>query len=235
MLSIALQQLDWTGIGAQLAEANYALTPPLLSAEDCDAIAAMYVQDDRFRSTVTMARHGFGRGEYRYFRYPLPPPVQTLRDGIYPGLAAIANHWAKLAAPGDPAPRWPERLDQLLARCQAVGQSRPTPLMLRYGPGDFNCLHQDLYGELHFPFQAILLLDRPGVDFTGGELVLVENRPRQQSKVEVIPLERGGIAIIPVRERPRIAKRGHTTLRHGVSPLRSGFRRTLGLMFHAAA
>lgn len=234
-MSAALPMLDAERIAHELDAQGYALTPPLLSAQECRAIAGLY--DDpaiAFRSTVRMARHGFGEGEYRYFDYPLPEAVRTLRETMYAALAPIANAWSvKL---GD-EPRWPPHLDALLARCHAEGQRRPTPLLLRYREGDYNCLHQDLYGPLHFPLQAIVLLDEPGVGFEGGELVLVEQRPRMQSRAMVVPLRQGQAAIVPVRERPRQGSRGvhRTQMRHGVSRVHRGLRRTLGLIFHDAA
>lgn len=229
----AIASLDWAAIAAGLDELNYALTPPLLDASECAALAALYSADALFRSRVVMARHGFGRGEYKYFTDPLPPIVQSLREALYPPLAAIANDWAqRLGQAAD----WPAGHDALRERCHAAGQCRPTPLMLRYGPGDFNCLHQDLYGAIHFPLQAVLMLDRPGIDFDGGVLTLVENRPRMQSRCETVALEQGCLAVFPVRERPRSGARGayRTQIRHGVSTVHRGLRRTLGIIFHDA-
>ena len=231
------RRLDVDVLAAQLEEESAAILPLRLGAAACAAIASLY--DDPsvpFRATVRMARHGFGRGEYRYFDRPLPAPVQALREALYPPLARIANDWARRLARGAPSTPWPDTLDGLRARCAAAGQHRPTPLLLRYGPGDHNCLHQDVYGAVHFPLQAIVLLDAPGVDFDGGELVLVEQRPRRQSRATVVPLTQGGIAIVPVRERPRDGAHGvhRTQLRHGVSTVRRGLRRTLGLIFHDA-
>ncbi len=226
--------LDWNRIGADLDRWGAATTGPLLSAGECRALTALYPDDSRFRSTVTMARHGFGRGEYRYFGYPLPDPVAALRAALYPRLAAIANDWA--GRTGDDR-RYPERLDDWLAECHVAGQTRPTPLILRYGPGDYNCLHQDLYGEHVFPLQAALLLSEPGADFTGGEFVLTEQRPRMQSRAEVVALARGEAVIFPVNRRPVQGSRGiyRTAMRHGVSRLRSGERYTLGIILHDAA
>jgi hypothetical protein len=181
-----------------------------------------------------MARHGFGNGEYKYFARPLPVLVMTLREALYERLAPIANSWSECL--GDAAP-WPASHGSLVARCAAAGQTRPTPLLLRYGSGDYNCLHQDLYGDIHFPLQAILLLDRPGIDFHGGELILVEQRPRRQSRPMVVPLTQGAIAVIPVKERPVQGVRGtsRVQIRHGVSKVHRRLRRTLGLIFHDAA
>lgn len=229
----AIDDLDWPRIAADLDAQGWALTGPVLDDEDCSALAALYQREDGFRSRVVMARHGYGRGEYRYFAYPLPDRVQALRQGLYPRLASVANRWAeRLSIPT----RFPATLDEMLERCHAAGQLRPTPLMLTYGPGDYNCLHQDLYGEHVFPLQAAFLLDEPGQDFDGGEFVLVEQRPRQQSRPHVVPLTKGCGVIFAVRERPAEGSRGvhRRALRHGVSELRSGKRRTLGVIFHDA-
>lgn len=226
--------IDWDAVRAGLDDGGHAVVPGLLSVASCEVLAALYDRPEGFRSTVTMARHGFGRGEYRYFSYPLPDLVAGLRRSLYPGLAAIANLWGRrLGAAGD----WPADHAALLARCRDAGQARPTPLLLSYGPGDYNCLHQDLYGEVHFPLQAAVLLDAPGADFTGGEFTLVETRPRQQSRCQVVPLGRGDMVIFPVREFPRAGSRGwyRAQMRHGVSMLRAGRRRVLGLIFHDAA
>ncbi|KSB90318.1 proline hydroxylase [Caulobacter vibrioides] len=226
--------LDWTRIAAELDARGWALTGPVLTPETCARVAGLYAEDAPFRSRVVMARHGFGRGEYRYFAYPLPETVQKLRAGLYPPLAAIANDW--MARLGEER-RFPEALDGMLERCRAAGQARPTPLLLTYGPGDYNCLHQDLYGEHVFPLQAAFLLDQPGRDFEGGEFVIVEQRPRQQSAAQVVPLAQGEGVIFAVRERPAEGTRGvhRRILRHGVSEVRSGTRRTLGVIFHDAA
>lgn len=225
--------LDWWALGEQLEERSLAIVPRLLPLSACCALRELYPQDDLFRATITMARHGFGRGEYRYFAYDLPPLVQALRTALYPPLAAIATGWSERLGQ---VPAWPDDPSTLLARCHAAGQTRPTPLLLRYGTGDFNCLHQDLYGEIHFPLQAAILLDEPGADFTGGEFVLVENRPRQQSRCEVAALGQGDLVIFPVRERPRVGAKGtyRTQLRHGVSTITRGQRHTLGIIFHDA-
>jgi len=221
-----------------LAEAldrdGYATIGSLLDADACAAMAAIYGEDDRFRKTIVMERHGYGQGEYRYFARPLPPLVQRLREAVYPPLAAIANTWAERLGLDR---RWPATHAELAAECAAAGQTRPTPLLLRYGPGDYNRLHQDIYGELVFPLQVVTLLDEPGRDFTGGELVLSEGRARMQSRPIVVPLGQGDAAVIPVRERPIAGARGwaKATMRHGVSEVRSGRRRTLGIIFHDAA
>jgi hypothetical protein len=229
-----LATLDWTRISAELDARGWALTGPVLDAPTCTAVSGAYDDERLYRSRVVMARHGFGRGEYRYFAYPLPPLVERLRQGLYPPLAAIANRWR--TALGEPAD-FPADLDALTARCRAAGQARPTPLLLRYGPGDFNCLHQDLYGEEVFPLQAAFLLDQPGQDFNGGEFVIVEQIPRQQSRPQVVPLAQGEGVIFAVRERPAQGSRGvhRRVLRHGVSEIRSGSRHTLGIIFHDAA
>ncbi|WP_165190241.1 2OG-Fe(II) oxygenase [Caulobacter soli] len=225
--------LDWSRITADLDAQGWALTGPLLKPETCQKIAGFYDQEAGFRSRVVMARHGFGQGEYKYFSYPLPDPVQRLRQGLYGPLAGVANRWAEVL--GEER-RFPDDLDDMLARCHAAGQARPTPLLLTYGPGDYNCLHQDLYGEHVFPLQAAFLLDEPGRDFEGGEFVLVEQRPRQQSRPQVVPLRQGEGVIFAVRERPAAGSRGvhRRVLRHGVSTVRSGRRRVLGVIFHDA-
>lgn len=233
-IAARLADLDWTRIAADLDRWGAATTGPLLSAGECRALAGLYDDGDgRFRSTVVMARHGFGSGEYRYFAYPLPDVVADLRAGFYPPLAAIANTWARRL---DDPRRHPERLEDWLAQCHAAGQTRPTPLLLKYGPGDYNCLHQDLYGEHVFPLQAAILLSDPATDFTGGEFVLTEQRPRMQSRAEVVSLRQGEAVIFPVNRRPVQGGRGiyRTAMRHGVSRLRSGERYTLGVILHDA-
>lgn len=222
------------GLEAQLDQRGYALVPGLLGARDCAALARAYDAATGFRSHVIMARHGFGQGAYKYFDNPLPAAVQVLRDGLYAPLAAIANRWH--AALGIEE-RLPADHARYLDRCHAAGQTKPTPLLLRYGPGDHNRLHQDLYGAEVFPLQATILLSRPGADFEGGEFVLTEQRPRQQSRVEVVPLARGDAVIFPVRHRPVEGARGfyRATMRHGVSRLHGGSRTTLGVIFHDAA
>ena len=226
--------LDWARIAAELDAFGAAATGPLLTPADCAALAALYPAEAGFRSRVVMARHGFGRGEYKYFADPLPPLVAGLRAGLYPRLAPVANAWN--AAMGLPR-RFPPGLDAFTAECHAAGQAKPTPLLLRYGPGDYNCLHQDLYGEMVFPLQVALLLSEPGRDFQGGEFVLTEQRPRMQSRAEVVPLRQGEAVVFAVHNRPVQGTRGsyRVTLRHGVSRIRSGERFTLGVIFHDAA
>ena len=223
---------DLDAIRAGLDERGFHLLPRLLDPRSCEQLAAGYAAD-QFRSTIVMARHGFGRGEYKYYRYPLPPLIAELRLRLYERLVPIANDWQ--SALGSPV-RYPDRHDRFLARCRAAGQSRPTPLILRYGPGDYNCLHQDVYGETVFPLQVAVLLSSPS-DFSGGEFVLTEQRPRRQSRAQVVPLEQGDAVVFPVRDRPVRGARGfyRAQHRHGVSELRSGQRHTLGLIFHDAA
>jgi len=225
--------LDWAGIETELNLHGCATAGILLSAGDCAALTAAYDDAARFRSRVVMARHGFGRGEYQYFAYPLPDIVDRLRTMLYPPLAAIANRWNALM--GLPT-RYPDTHAAYLGQCHDAGQTRPTPLLLRYGPGDYNCLHQDLYGDLVFPLQAVILLSDPVRDFSGGELVLTEQRPRMQSRAEVVRLQQGEAAIIPVHHRPVKGGRGvyRVTMRHGVSRLLTGRRHTLGIIFHDA-
>ncbi len=226
--------IDRSGVAERLATQGYA-TAPLLDAATCRELAALYDgEPKRFRSTVVMQRHNYGRGEYKYLAYPLPAPVQRLREALYPPLAAIANQWR--AALGEDK-RFPATLKDFLAECHAAGQTRPTPLLLRYGAGDYNCLHQDLYGPFVFPLQLTLLLSEPGRDFTGGEFVLVEQRPRAQSRPAVVPLAQCEAVIFPVHHRPVQGTRGlhRVTMRHGVSEVRSGVRQTLGIIFHDAA
>ena len=208
---------------------GYAIIPGLLDAELCADYAAAYDDEARYRSRVVMARHGFGRGEYRYFAYPLPPHLARLRGELYAPLAAIVNRWP---LPG----RYPARHADYLDICHRAGQTRPTPLILRYGQDDYNCLHQDLYGEHVFPLQVAVLLARPGIDFEGGEFVLTEQRPRMQSRVEVVPLRQGDAVVFPVSQRPVNGTRGiyRVNMRHGVSRVRSGHRHTLGIIFHDA-
>ena len=217
-----------------LDERGYALLPQLLMPEDCHALTARWDEAELFRKRIVMQRHGFGQGEYRYFDYPLPQLVQRLRESLYAELAPLANRWReRLRQPAD----FPATLAPYLAKCHAGGQTRPTPLMLRYEAGDYNCLHQDLYGALVFPVQLTILLSDPASDFTGGEFLLVEQRPRAQSRGEVVPLAQGDAVAFAVRERPRLGTRGYhrAKLRHGVSRVRSGLRFTLGIIFHDAA
>jgi len=225
--------IAWDQVGEELDAFGCAVVPRLLAPEDCVAAAALYERPNLFRSRVVMERHGFGRGEYQYFAYPLPAPLEALRSDLYPPLAAIANRWQ--AALGLDA-RFPDAHADYLARCHAAGQVKPTPLLLRYGAGDYNCLHQDLYGELVFPLQVAVLLSKPGEDFEGGEFVLTEQRPRMQSRAEVVPLKQGDAVVFPVNQRPVNGTRGvyRVAMRHGVSRLRSGTRHTLGIIFHDA-
>jgi hypothetical protein len=227
-------QLPEIDLGASLDRDGYAVLPNLLNEAACRDLVALYDDRERFRSRVVMARHGYGSGEYKYLAYPLPPLIAELRQALYPRLASAANRWQhQLGLKAS----FPDTLDRYLATCHAAGQQRPTPLILKYGPGDYNCLHQDLYGELVFPLQATVLLSRPGEDFAGGEFLLVEQRPRRQSKGEVVPLNQGDAVIFPVNHRPVAGARGHyrVTMRHGVSRLHSGERFTLGIIFHDAA
>ncbi len=225
--------LDWPRIATDLDAYGCAVVQAVLSPLECVALAEIYAVDERFRSRIVMARHGFGRGEYKYFAHPLPDIVASLRGALYPPLARIANRWN--AALGIEV-RYPQEHMAFLERCHRAGQTRPTPLLLHYGEGDYNCLHQDLYGEHVFPLQATFLLSVPGQDFTGGEFVLTEQRPRQQSRAEVVPLSQGDGVIFPVHHRPVRGTRGpyRVTLRHGVSRVRSGQRQTLGIIFHDA-
>ncbi len=213
---------------------GWAILPALLTPAECAATAALYDQPGHFRSHITMARHGYGRGEYRYFQYPLPPLVERLRSTLYPRLAPIANRWHDRMGL---CSRFPDCHAEFAARCHAAGQTRPTPLLLRYGAGDYNCLHQDLYGEHVFPLQFAILLSAPNTDFTGGEFILTEQRPRMQSRATVVPLAQGDAVVFAVNSRPVAGSRGdyRVTMRHGVSPLRSGQRHTLGIIFHDAA
>lgn len=232
MISQRLTSLDWPTIVATLDANGAATTGPLLSSADCVAMAEAYDNASLFRNRVTMARHGFGRGEYQYFASPLPEAIVELRAALYARLAPVATAWA--ARLGQTA--FPAQHAAYLAQCHAAGQTRPTPLLLRYDEGDYNCLHQDLYGDLAFPLQVAILLDEPGQDFTGGEFVLTEQRPRMQSRVEVMPLRRGEAVIFAVNERPVTGTRGtyRVKMRHGVSRVRSGRRHTLGIIFHDA-
>jgi hypothetical protein len=225
--------LDWTAMRGELDARGVALAGNLLRAEECDAIADLYDKEPVFRSRVIMARHGFGRGEYRYFSYPLAPFIQGLRTALYQRLVASANRWNELMGF---EPRYPVHHAEYLARCHAAGQSQPTPLLLQYVAGDFNCLHQDVYGAHVFPLQAAVLLSEPSRDFEGGEFVVTEQRPRMQSRVEVLPLRQGDLAIFAVRDRPVQGARGvyRVKHRHGVSRLRAGRRHTLGIIFHDA-
>src|SRR5579871_1820794 len=224
---------DWDAIGAELNGYGCAVLPKLLSPPECRDLAALYPHEEHFRSHIHMARHGFGKGEYRYFKYPLPALIAGLRTALYERIAPFANAWnerMKIAV------RYPAAHADYLRACHAAGQTRPTPLLLQYVAGDFNCLHQDLYGDLAFPLQIAILLSAPGRDFTGGEFVLTERRPRMQSRAEVVPLAQGDAVIFAVQHRPQKGTRGYhrVNLRHGVSRLRSGYRDTLGIIFHDA-
>jgi hypothetical protein len=225
--------IAWKTVHEQLDAHGSALLPGLLSRRQCDEIRRLYPQDGGFRSRIVMEKHNFGRGEYKYFSYPLPELVASLRQNLYPELAVAANRWNEQLGIED---RFPAKHAEFVAQCHAAGQKRPTPLVLRYGAEDYNCLHQDLYGSIYFPLQVAILLSEPGRDFEGGEFVLVEQRPRMQSRVEVIPLKQGDAVVFAVNQKPRLGKRGYfrTTMRHGVSTIRSGERLTLGIIFHDA-
>lgn len=224
---------DWQGLARELDNYGCAVIEGLLSPEECREIAGLYDEERHFRSHIHMARHGFGRGEYRYYAYPLPELIGDLRTALYPRLASVANDWNRRMGIEQ---TYPAAHAEFLAACHAVGQLRPTPLLLQYGPGDFNCLHQDLYGDLAFPIQVAILLSQPGRDFSGGEFVLTEQRPRMQSRVEVVPLRQGDAVAFAVHNRPVQGSKGsyRVNLRHGVSRVRSGQRHTLGLIFHDA-
>ena len=228
-----VEAVDWASASTHLDGYGWATLRKLLTADECQTIARLYEDDRRFRSHVVMARHGFGRGEYKYFTYPLPDIVADLRRAIYPNLAPIANRWN--ASMGIDV-RYPDAHADFIARCHKAGQTRPTPLLLQYAAGDYNALHQDLYGEHVFPLQLTILLSEPERDFTGGEFVLTEQRPRMQSRAEVVPLRRGDAVVFAVHHRPVHGTRGtyRVTLRHGVSRLRSGHRHTVGVIFHDA-
>jgi hypothetical protein len=226
--------IDWDRVGSELDAQGNTLIPELIPPAQSEGLAALYTDDTHFRSRVVMRRHGFGEGEYKYFSYPLPALIEKLRTELYPPLAAIANRWnaaMRLKA------RFPDRHAAFIKRCHAAGQKRPTPLLLRYGAGDYNCLHQDLYGEHVFPLQVTILLSQPARDFTGGEFVITEQRPRMQSRAEVVPLRQGDAVVFAVNERPVQGTRGayRVKLRHGVSRVRSGERHTAGIIFHDAA
>jgi hypothetical protein len=232
-IATRVDAIDWTSIHGELDTQGWAIAPALLTHVEADGLAALYHQASGFRSHVIMARHGFGRGEYKYFDYALPPLVQSLRTAAYPHLAPIANRWCERMGQ---ATRFPPDHAAFLERCHAAGQTRPTPLLLEYAPGDYNCLHRDLYGEHVFPIQIAILLDQPGADFEGGEFVMTEQRPRMQTRPMVLPLRKGDAAIFAVNSRPMKGVRGdyQVKLNHGVSKLRSGRRHTLGVIFHDA-
>jgi uncharacterized protein len=226
--------IDWREVCGGLDERGFAQLPRVLARKTCQDIVRYYNDDHRFRSRIEMSRYSFGQGEYKYFGYPLPAIVQQLRSSIYPHLAPLANRWADRL--GSKLPRYPETLADFLKQCHRLGQNRPTPLLLKYGPGDFNCLHQDLYGERVFPFQLTFFLSQRGSDFAGGEFVLAEQQPRRQSRVEVLTPEQGDAVIFSVHHRPVRGARGdyRANLRHGVSTIHSGERYTLGIIFHDA-
>jgi hypothetical protein len=224
---------DWPALSDELSSYGCTIMSKLLSADECRQIAALYPHESHFRSHVHMARHGFGKGEYRYFKYPLPDLIGELRTALYPRLAVVANDWnARMGIDL----RYPAKHAVILKQCHDAGQTRPTPLLLQYVPGDFNCLHQDLYGDLAFPLQVAILLSEPGDDFTGGEFVLTEQRPRMQSRAEVVPLRQGDAVVFAVHNRPVQGTKGtyRVNLRHGVSRIRSGQRHTVGIIFHDA-
>lgn len=229
-----VDKFDWQGIEKELNRQGYAVMEHLLSPEACRTIAGLYPKDEIFRSRVVMGRHGFGRGEYKYFSYPLPDLLGELRTAVYPHLVPIANHWNE--AMGIDA-RYPEKHADFIEHCHKAGQVRPTPLLLQYGAGDYNCLHQDLYGAQFFPLQLAILLSDPGADFDGGEFVMAEQRPRMQSRPMVVPIRQGDGVVFAVHNRPVQGARGtyRVNLRHGVSRIRSGHRHTVGIIFHDAA
>jgi hypothetical protein len=232
-LADRVDALDWDDLGARLDEHGFAVTEPLLDAGECAALAALFY-DGRFRSTIDMARHRFGDGRYRYFDHPLPDAIAELRAAFYPHLAPIANDWSALL--GGAPDAFPPGHEALVERCRAAGQTRPTPLILRYGEGDWNALHQDLYGDVYFPFQVLTVLSEPGADYEGGQLVLLEQRPRAQSRAHVLTPPRGAFVIFPTQVRPNAGKRGYhrVGMRHGVSTITSGRRTALGIIFHDA-
>lgn len=232
-IATRVDAIDWAHISAELDAQGSAVIDNLLTQQECAALAALYPDDSHFRSRVVMGRHGFGRGEYKYFSYPLPDAVAELRPALYARLQRVANRWNESMGIDI---RYPESHDAFLKRCHAAGQTRPTPLLLQYGEGDYNCLHQDLYGEHVFPLQVAVLLSEPGHDFTGGEFVLTEQRPRMQSRAEVVPLRQGDAVVFAVHHRPVQGARGfyRVNLRHGVSRIRSGRRHTAGVIFHDA-
>ena len=229
-----VQHIDSSALEGDLETQGWSVLRDLLTSAECDDVASLYAQDEGFRSRVVMARHGFGKGEYRYFSYPLPPLVQSLRTALYPRLAPLANRWHERMGM---SVRFPAEHAEFIARCAASGQSRPTPLLLQYGAGDYNCLHQDLYGEHVFPLQLAVLLSEPGTDFSGGEFVLTEQRPRMQTRAAVVPLKKGDAVVFAVNSRPVRGTRGdyRVKMRHGVSKISRGHRHTLGIIFHDAS
>jgi len=232
-LATRLAELDWTALECSLWDFGYAKTPPVLTPEECEALIALYANDDRFRSRVDMARYRFGEGDYKYLAHPLPPLVEALRAHAYPRLATLANAWEEALGT---RVRYPLDLDGLLALCRRHGQTKPTPLLLHYEAGGYNCLHQDLYGDVAFPLQITAFLSRRAVDYDGGDFLLVEQRPRAQSRGEAIHTEQGELVIFATRHRPVAGARGwfRTTMRHGVSRITRGSRYTLGIIFHDA-
>ncbi len=230
----AVKAINWSTVSADLDAQGWAVMPKLLPSKECDAVASLYQKDEGFRSKIVMSRHGFGRGEYKYFAYPLPPLIADLRTALYPHFAPIANRWHESMGMDV---RFPKTHAEFIKRCHAAGQTRPTPLLLQYGKDDYNCLHQDLYGEHVFPLQVAILLSQPDEDFEGGVFVLTEQRPRMQSRAAVVPLKKGDAVVFAVNSRPVEGSRGfyRVNLRHGVSKLRSGHRHTLGIIFHDAA
>ncbi|MDR5783759.1 2OG-Fe(II) oxygenase [Caballeronia sp. LZ065] len=233
-VSERIDALDWASLEAELDAFGSATAPGLLARAECEALAALYDREDGFRSRVVMERYGFGRGEYKYFAYPLPDQISDVRRAVYPHLVPVANRWNEIMGIDT---RYPREHDAFIERCHRAGQTRPTPLLLRYVPGDYNCLHQDLYGEHVFPIQMAILLSAPQRDFTGGEFVMTEQRPRMQSRAEVVPLSQGDAVLFAVHHRPVQGTRGpyRVNLRHGVSRLRSGRRHMLGVIFHDAS
>jgi hypothetical protein len=233
MIEARVAACDWAAVHEGLDERGVARAPGLLQPHECAELTELYAKDEGFRSRIVMTRHGFGRGEYRYFSYPLPAIVQSLRASLYPRLVDTANRWNELMSL---EARYPREHSEYLQRCHAAGQTLPTPLLLRYGSGDYNCLHQDVYGELLFPLQAAVLLSEPGRDFEGGEFVMTEQRPRAQSRVDVVTLRQGDLLVFAVRDRPVKGARGALRVkhRHGVSQLLTGRRHTLGIIFHDA-
>lgn len=228
-----LDKLPWDVVTESLYSKGYGILPSLLTARQCAQLVGLYAREELFRKRIVMEKHGYGRGEYQYFAYPLPQAVIDLRTGLYPHLVPVANHWYELMKL---ATRFPADHGQFIQRCHQAGQLRPTPLLLRYGEGDYNCLHQDLYGEHLFPLQVAILLSQPGTDFTGGEFILTEQRPRMQSRAEVIPLQQSDAVVFAVHQRPASGTRGYYRVnhRHGVSTLRRGERYTAGIIFHDA-
>jgi len=230
----AFREIDWERVQSRLGERGFATLPGVLTKKTCEELAAAYSNDRQFRTRIEMARYSFGQGEYKYFNYPLPPLVQQLRSSIYSRLAPLANEWSHRL--GSDQPRFPEKLADFVEQCHRAGQKRPTPLLLKYGSGDFNCLHQDLYGDIVFPFQVTFFLSQRGRDFEGGEFVLSEQQPRRQSRVEVLSPNQGDAVIFSVHHRPVRGARGHyrANLRHGISTVRAGERYALGIIFHDA-